>query len=110
MSCQLGLVTARLGASKYGQTEMWVEHLWLGSIVSPPGNCLGPSFFWLSLGVALDLGRVLYFAPSLRMPLVSMGLFNTARNIYCLSQLKPGKIFEKIFNVALLSEVGQIGS
>lgn len=71
-------------------------------------------FFWLFLGVTLDLGRVVSFVPSLWMPLASMGLFNIARNIYCLSQLKLDKIFERLFFLffkeALWSEVGQIGS
>ena len=49
------------------------------------GNCLGLSFFSLSLAVALDLGRVVPFAPSVGMSLVSMGLFNTDMNIYSLS-------------------------
>lgn len=54
-----------------------------------------PSLFWLSMGVALDLGRVISLLP-LGTPPVSMGLFNTARNIYDLSQLKLDKIFERI--------------
>ena len=32
-----------------------------------------------------------------REVLASTGLFNTVRNIYCLSQLKPDKVFERIF-------------
>ena len=55
----------RLGTQKYCQTEMWVElHLWLGScqlLPAPLENCLSPTLFWLSWGVALDLGRVGYF-------------------------------------------------
>ena len=49
-------------------------------------------FFGLPLGVALDLGRVVSFTPSLGMPLGSMGQFNTSRNNYYLSQLKPENI------------------
>lgn len=64
-------------------------------IASSQGNCL--SLFGLSLGVALDLGRVISFVPSLGIPLVCNGLFNNARNIYCLSQLIPEKILERIF-------------
>lgn len=45
------------------------------------------SVLWLSLGVALDLGRVVSFASSLGIPLVLMGLFNTKKHIYCLSGL-----------------------
>lgn len=30
-------------------------------------------------------------------PLAPMGLFTTAKNIYCFSQLKPNKIFRRIF-------------
>lgn len=85
------------GSSKYGQSEMWVAiHLqlvsyWLLSALK--GIVLSLSYFWLSLGVVLVLGTVVYFVPSLWMPLVPMGLFNIARNIYCLSWLKPDKIF-----------------
>lgn len=38
------------------------------------------SFFWLYLGVTLDLVRITSFAYTLKMPFRSMGLFNTARN------------------------------
>lgn len=80
------LGNCQVGDPKHGWAEMGIElHLWLGSIGSPQGNCLSPSSFWLSLGVALDLGRVVPFVPSLGTPLVSMGLLSTARNIYCLS-------------------------
>ena len=48
----------------------------LGTVASSQGNSL--SYFWLSLGVALDLGRIVSFAPSLGMPLLSMVSFNTA--------------------------------
>ena len=61
--------------------------------------------------------KVLSLASSLETPLGSLGLFQTTRKIYCLSQLKPDKIFEggeeKIyifFNVGLWSKVGLIGS
>ena len=54
------------------------------------------SFFWLSLRVILDLGKVVTFTLSLRMPLGSMGLFDIARNVYCLSWLRPDKIFKRI--------------
>lgn len=64
------------------------------SVTSSQENCV---FLWLSLGVALDLGRVVFFAPSLRTPLGSMVLLNTAGNIYCLSQLRPDMVFERIF-------------
>lgn len=55
------------------------------------------SYFSLSLGVALDLGRVASFASPLGMPLMSMGLFQIARNIYCLSLLKPDPIVERYY-------------
>lgn len=48
-------------------------------------------FFKIYLEVALGLGGLVCFAPSLGMPLA---LFNNARYIYSLSQLKPDKIFE----------------
>lgn len=95
--------------ARYGWREMWAEfHLQLWSYWLPLTALREiVSFFWLSLGVALDSGR----APSLRTPLESMGLFNMDRNIYYLFQLKPDKIFKMIFlKVALWSEVGQIGS
>lgn len=55
----------------------------------PPGE-LSESFFWLTLGVALDLGKVC-IASSLGMPLASKKL-NIARNFYCLFQLNPDEI------------------
>ena len=39
------------------------------AVASSQENCLSFSFFWLSLRVVLDLGRVTSFAPSLGMPL-----------------------------------------
>ena len=62
------------------------------TVASAQGNYV---FLWLPLDVALDLGRVGSFAHSLGTPLESNRLFSTARNIYCLSRLKPDKIFEK---------------
>lgn len=62
--------------------------------------CLGHAgcgfFFGLSLGVTLDLEKIIYFAPSLGKPLESKGLFSITRNIHCLSRLKTDKIFERI--------------
>ena len=49
----------------------------------------------LTLGVALDLGMVGSFAPSLGMPL-SPELFNTAMNTYYFPWLKPDTIFRRI--------------
>ena len=43
------------------------------------------SSFCLPLGLALDLGKIMSFALSLGTSLVPMGLFNTTRNMYCLS-------------------------
>lgn len=78
---------------------------------SSPGSCVSLSLFWLSLGVARDLGQVVSFASSLGIPLKSMGLFNTARNVYYLFWLKPDKIFKMIFfKEVLWLEVGQIES
>ena len=42
----------------------WVAKV-LPTVASSPGYCLSLSFFWLSLGVALDLGRIVRFAPFL---------------------------------------------
>ena len=36
------------------------------------GNCLSSSFFWVSLGMTLNLGKIVSFAPSLGMPLEAM--------------------------------------
>ena len=55
------------------------------------------SFFWLSLGLSLYLGRIVSVTLSLGMPFVFKGLFSPARNIYCLSWLKFDKIYERIF-------------
>ena len=81
---------------------MWVKvHSWLGSYqtaASPQRNDLSLSFFWLSLGVALDLARIISSVSSLRMPLAyTKGLFDNLRNINSLPQLKTEKIPERIF-------------
>lgn len=123
LSWEPDLATIRLGAPKiwpdrnvadtqlatrHGWTEMWACTPFTArvqpAVASSQRNCLSLSFFWLSL----DLGKVVFPAPSLETPLASMALFSTARSIYCLSSLKPDKIFETIFKVALRSEVGQI--
>lgn len=64
----------------------------LANVASPhrPGE-LSESFFWLTLGVALDLGKVVRFASSLGMPLASKES-NIARNVYCLFRLNPDEI------------------
>lgn len=74
------------------------------TIASSQGSYLSLSFFWLSLGVALDLGRMVSLAPHLGIPLPSVCLFNTARYIYYLYQLKPDKVFKRLFKVTLRSE------
>lgn len=53
----------RLGAQKYGWTEIWVApHLWLGAPLCCQGSCLRPSFLWPSLGAALDCeGQYLWY-------------------------------------------------
>lgn len=114
VSLELGLATSGWGPQKYGWTAMWdAFHLWLDITRQKcglqfmqlrsyhllpvlKGNCLSLLFFWWSLGVALDLGRAVTFVPSLGTIRVSLGSFNTARNIHFLSQLKLDKIF-KIF-------------
>lgn len=59
----------------------------------------------------MDLGRVVSFVPSLVLPVVFMELFDTTRNVYCLSRPKSDKVFEMTFKkVSLWSEVDQIGS
>ena len=94
--------------------KRWVApHLWLGSYqpLLAFRNCLT---FLAIFGVVLDLERVVSFVHSLTRPLMTKRLFNTARNSYCLSLLKPDKLFEKknffFFKVALLSAAGQTGS
>ena len=53
-----------------------------------------PGFLWVIFGSGSKSRKVLSFASSLEIPLGSLGLFQTTRKIYCLSQLKPDKIFE----------------
>ena len=56
-----------------------------------------PSFLLLSVEMALDLEKVVFFAPFLRIPLMFMKLFSTARGTYYLSWLKPDKDIQKDF-------------
>lgn len=79
-------------AVRYGCTPFVANVLVI--IVSSQGHCI--SLFWLSLGVALDLGRVVSFVPSLGTPLGYNRFFSNARSIYYVPQLKPDKIFERI--------------
>lgn len=51
-------------------------------------------------------GRENIFAPSLEIPPESKRSFDTASDAYCLSWLKPDRIFRSIFQVVLWSEVG----
>lgn len=44
------------------------------TIASSQGNCASLSFCWLSLGMTLDFRRVVSFAISLRMSLVSIDI------------------------------------
>ena len=100
VSWELGLATIRLGDPKnMTRKKCKLDSIccWGPTFASSQGNCLSPSSFWLYLGVVLDLGKIISFAPSLGAPLGSILLFNTVRNTYCLSWLKPGKIFERIF-------------
>lgn len=79
--------------------QKYASHLQLGSYQLLPVLkgivCLSP--FWLSLGVALCLGRTVFFVSSLRTPHLSLELYRTARNVDCLPQLKPDKVFKRIF-------------
>lgn len=80
-------VTGELGlgqtpfVARYGWAEMWVAFCFaarvLLSVASSQENCL-----WLPLGVALNLGKVVFLAPSLRTLLGSMGFLSTAWTIY----------------------------
>ena len=63
-------------------------------VPSSQGNCL--RLLLLSSVMALDLGRLVSFAPFGGILLTAKVLFSTASNIYCLYQLKPGKIFESV--------------
>ena len=63
-------------------------------VPSSQGNCL--NLLLLSSIMALDLGRLVSFAPFWGILLTAKVLFSTAINIYYLYQLKPGKIFESV--------------
>lgn len=112
---ELGMATGRWGAPQAWQDRrvdcaLSVARV-LPSAASSQGSCLSLSSFWLSLRVALDLGRVISFSLFWGTHLVSMGLFNTVRSIYCLPWLKPDKIFKRtIFYVDLWSAVDPIKS
>lgn len=56
---------------------MWVAARVIPAIASSWGDCLILSFFWQCLGVTLDLGKVVSFAPSLGALLASTRLFST---------------------------------
>lgn len=103
-----------LGYQKYGPTEIWAVLQFateaLLTVTSSQHCWVSLTFLGLSLGVVVDLGSIVSFAPSLRTPLGSIKLFNTARNIYYLSKLKPNKIFGRIFKVVLWWKVGQTES
>lgn len=86
--------------------------LFVARVLLTVAGCL-----WVIFRSGSRSGKVLSLASSLETPLGSLGLFQTTRKIYCLSQLKPDKIFEggeeKIyifFKVGLWSKVGLIGS
>ena len=53
-------------------------------------------FSWISVH-SNQYEKIRSFAPSLGMLLESKELFKTARNIYCLSQLKIDKVFKRMF-------------
>lgn len=93
-NCQVG--DPKIKLDRYMNCTPFTARVLL-TIASSQGNCLSLSFFWLSLGMTLDLRRVVSFASTLRKPLVSMGLLNIARIIHCLSWLKPGKISKRNF-------------
>ena len=59
-----------------------------------PGTCRW-LFLWLSWGVTLPLIKIVFFTPYLRTSLECVRLFKTSRNLFCLSQPKPDKIFLK---------------
>lgn len=63
----------------------------------PLSEHLSLSFFCLSLGEALELGRVVSSAPSLKMSIVCSWLFRTTRNIYHFSLLKLDEILKDFF-------------
>lgn len=88
------------GAPKYGQREMWVApHLQQESYnVFQHSWELSKSFCLLAnfeSGSGSWEGNIIWtFSEDIPG---SLGLFNTARNIYCLSWLKMDKIFERNF-------------
>lgn len=65
------------------------------TVASSQGDCLSVSFFWLSLGVTLDLEKIVPSAPSLGYILVQGSVQYSQE--YSLSQLKSHKVLEGIF-------------
>lgn len=93
VSTELGLSTVRLGTPKYGRDRSGGLHSpFAARVQAPVAGSQG-----LSLGVALGSHMALSSAPPLGTPLGTTGWLNTDRNIYCLSQLKPNKLFERNF-------------
>ena len=94
-SCVCRQLHRQVGGSKIwldrnmGCTSFVVESHWLLSALRESFM----SFSWLSLGVALDIGRIVSFASCLGMPPLSMGSFSVAGNVYYLYELKPDKVF-----------------
>lgn len=84
----------------------------LPTTASCQGNCLSLSFLLLSFGVALDLGRVIYFASSLGMPLcprscsIVPGIFIVSPSLDLKRYVKRIFFFRKLNQ---WSEVGQSG-
>lgn len=74
-NCQVGVPKIKL--DRYMNCTPFTASVLL-TIASSQGNCLSLSFFWLSLGMTLDLRRVVSFASTLRMPL---GIHGVAQ--YC---------------------------
>lgn len=94
---RFGLATVRLGTEK-----IWLDRNVsctpfatniLPTIASSQGNCVSLGYYWEWLWGWEDS----IFCTLFGMPLVSLGLCDTARSIYCLSQLKPDMVCKRIF-------------
>ena len=68
---------------------LYILSTWLGFLLAREMHAGCDSSFGLSSAMTVDLGKVTAFAPALGTPFKYKKFFNIARNIHCLSRLKP---------------------